>query len=69
MIGMRTGTESLLTLRRRKVDSNHRFLQAREAFDASAYLRAKREGWGCWRRARELYECPSLPAIGNLRSG
>jgi hypothetical protein len=27
-----------------EVDSNHRFPQAREAFDASAYLRAKREG-------------------------
>jgi hypothetical protein len=40
MIGMRTGTESLQTPRWREVDSNHRFLQARDAFDASAPVRA-----------------------------
>jgi len=40
----RLGTESLQTRRWREADSNHRFPQAREVFDASAYLRAKREG-------------------------
>jgi hypothetical protein len=36
------GTESLLTHRWREMDSNHQFPQARDAFDASAYMRAKR---------------------------
>src|SRR5215472_9229177 len=36
----RLGTESLQTRRWREADSNHRFPQAREVFDASAYLRA-----------------------------